>query len=152
MKYLANIRRNNISKLLVALFQTIKMAGMMVKMMMPSMPSVPKVGGDDSGMSIEEQKEAEKQRKEDMVRAEKERKSRYLKEKGVRDGERDVMRDKYKITKKPRPEEEEEDSDNDDDGFGPKKRVEEDPVAKAKAVAEDKLKDATNMMSSLFKF
>jgi hypothetical protein len=132
-----------------------RMAGMMMKMMMPSMPSVPKVGGEDesAGMSREDQKEVERQRKEDIARAEKERKARYLKERDARDGDRDVMRDKYKITKKPRDEEEEEESEDGDDGFGPKKKVEEqDTVSKAKAIAEDKLKDATNMMSSLFKF
>ena len=87
-----------------------------------------------------------------FVREEKERKARYLKDREVRDAGRDQMRDKYKITKKPR-EEEEEESEEEDDAFGPKKKVEEeDAVTKAKKQAVEKMQDATNMVSSLFKF
>ena len=89
-----------------------------------------------------------------LFREEKERKARYLKEREVRDAGRDQMRDKYKITKKPR-EEEEEESEEEDDAFGPKKKLEpedEDAVAKAKKQAVEKMQDATNMVSSLFKF
>ena len=90
-----------------------------------------------------------------LFREEKERKTRYLKEREVRDAGRDQMRDKYKITKKPREEEEEEESEEEDDAFGPKKKpdVEEaDAVSKAKKQAVEKMQDATNMVSSLFKF
>ena len=89
-----------------------------------------------------------------ILREEKERKARYLKEREVRDAGRDQMRDKYKITKKPR-EEEEEESEEEDDAFGPKKKSEPedtDAVAKAKKQAVEKMQDATNMVSSLFKF
>jgi len=89
-----------------------------------------------------------------FFREEKERKARYLKEREVRDAGRDQMRDKYKITKKPR-EEEEEESEDEDDAFGPKKKSEAeetDAVAKAKKQAVEKMQDATNMVSSLFKF
>ena len=117
---------------------------------MGSMPSMPKVGGDDE-LTREEKVEQEKMKKEEMMRAEKERKSKYLKEREGRDAERDQMRDKYKITKPVR--EEEEESDDEEDGFGTKKPVEEkDTMAKAKDVAVDKLQDVTNMMSSLFNF
>ena len=53
-----------------------------------------------------------------LFREEKERKTRYLKEREVRDAGRDQMRDKYKITKKPREEEEEESEEEDDYSFG----------------------------------
>ena len=89
-----------------------------------------------------------------FFREEKERKTRYLKEREVRDAGRDQMRDKYKIAKKPR-EEEEEESEEEDDAFGPKKKSdseETDAVAKAKKQAVEKMQDATNMVSSLFKF
>ena len=87
-----------------------------------------------------------------FFREEKERKTRYLKEREVRDAGRDQMRDKYKIAKKPR-EEEEEESEEEDDAFGPKKKAEEeDAVAKAKKQAVEKMQDATNLVSSLFKF
>ena len=132
--------------------ENLKMSKMMLKMMNPmgSMPSMPKVGGDDE-LTREEKVEQEKMKKEEMMRAEKERKSKYLKEREGRDAERDQMRDKYKITKPVRVEEEE--SDDEEDGFGTKKPVEEkDTMAKAKDVAVDKLQDATNMMSSLFNF
>ena len=116
---------------------------------MGSMPSMPKVGGDDE-LTREEKVEQEKMKKEEMMRAEKERKSKYLKEREGRDDGRDQMRDKYKLTK---PVKEEEESDDEEDGFGTKKPVEEkDAMAKAKGVAVDKLQDATNMMSSLFNF
>ena len=88
-----------------------------------------------------------------FFREEKERKTRYLKEREVRDAGRDQMRDKYKIAKKPR--EEEEESEEEDDAFGPKKKSdpeETDAVAKAKKQAVEKMQDATNMVSSLFKF
>ena len=49
--------------------------------------------------------------------------------------------------------EEEEESEEEDDAFGPKKKVEEeDAVTKAKKQAVEKMQDATNMVSSLFKF
>ena len=89
-----------------------------------------------------------------LFREEKERKTRYLKEREVRDAGRDQMRDKYKITKKPR-EEEEEESEEEEDSFGPKKKPdaeEADAVAKAKKQAVEKMQDATNLVSSLFKF
>ena len=89
-----------------------------------------------------------------LFREEKERKTRYLKEREVRDAGRDQMRDKYKITKKPR-EEEEEESEEEDDAFGPKKKPdaeEADAVSKAKKQAVEKMQDATNLVSSLFKF
>lgn len=111
------------------------------------------MGGDDDSMTHEEKKEAQRQRKEELDRAERERKSKYLKEREGRDAGRDEVRNKYNIEKKPREEEEEDSEEEDDGGFGPKKKVEEeDAVTKAKSIAEDKLKDATNMMSSLFKF
>ena len=89
-----------------------------------------------------------------FFREEKERKARYLKDREVRDAGRDQMRDKYKIAKKPREEEEEEEeSEEEEDTFGPKKKVEEeDAVTKAKKQAVEKMQDATNMVSSLFKF
>ena len=115
------------------------------------MPSMPKVGGGEDDLTQEERIEQEKQKKDEMIRAEKERKTRYLKEREGRDNERDEMRDKYSIKKPVRKEEEE--SEDEDDGFGSKKPVEEkDAVAKAKGVAVDKLQDATNMMSGLFNF
>ena len=118
---------------------------------MGSMPSMPKVGGEEGELTREERIEQERQKKADMARAEKERKARYLKEREGRDNERDEMRDKYKIKKPVR--EEEEESDDEDDDFGPKKPLEEkDAVEKAKEAAVDKLQDATNMVSSLFNF
>ena len=58
------------------------MAGMMLKMMNPlgSLPSMPSVGeGKEDSLSREERLEQERANKEEMVRAEKERKQRYLK-------------------------------------------------------------------------
>ena len=130
------------------------MAGLMMKMMNPmgSVPSMPTVGDKEDNMSREERLEQERMKKEEMVRAEKERKQKYLKEREVRDGERDKMRDKYKITKPVRATEEESEDDDDDDAFGaPRKPVEEkDAVSKAKDAAVEKLQDATNMVSGLF--
>ena len=90
-------------------------------------------------------------KKEEMVRAEKERKQKYLKEREVRDGERDKMRDKYNITKPTRVEVESDDDDEDDTFGAPKKQLtEKDAVGKAKDAAVEKLQDATNMVSGLF--
>ena len=132
-----------------------EMAGLMMKMMNPmgSVPSMPTVGGDkEDDMSREERLEQERLKKEEMLRAEKERKQKYLKEREVRDGERDKMRDKYKIAKPVRATEEEEESEDEDDAFGaPKKPLQEkDAVTKAKDAAVEKLQDATNMVSGLF--
>lgn len=130
------------------------MAGMMMKMAGISMPSVPTPGGsDDSDMTMDEKKEAQKQKMDELARAERARTAKYKKERAARDPERDTVREKYKIAKKPKDEEEDE-SDLEDDGFGPqgKEEVQDDPVAKAKALAEEKLKGAKNMMSGLFKF
>ena len=58
------------------------MAGLMMKMMNPlgSVPSMPSVGeGKEDSLSREERLEQERANKEEMVRAEKERKQRYLK-------------------------------------------------------------------------
>ena len=128
---------------------------MMLKMMNPmgSMPSVPKVGGEDEGskLSREELQEQEKMRQDAIKKAEKERKAKYQKQKDEREGMSSNIRGKYNIEKKPEPEEElEDESDEEDDGFGPKKKVEEkDAVTMAKEAAEAKMKDAQAMMSNL---
>ena len=129
---------------------------MMLKLMNPmgSMPSVPKVGGEDEGskLSREELQEQEKMRQDAIKKAEKERKAKYQKQKDEREGMSAGIRGKYNIEKKPDPEEEqeEEESEDEDDGFGPKKKeVEKDAVTIAKETAEAKLKDAQAMMSSL---
>ena len=57
------------------------MAGMMLKMMNPlgSMPSMPTPGNkEDTELSREERLQQERDKKEEMVRAEKERKQRYF--------------------------------------------------------------------------
>ena len=129
----------------------------MLKMMNPmsSMPSVPKIGGDDDGDSREKKLEQEKLRQEEIKNAEKERKARYLKEREVRDAERDKMRGKYNI-KKPVPEndEDENESDGEDDGFGVSKKAEVKPdaLSQAKTLAEDKFNMISSKMSSVFKF
>jgi len=132
---------------------------MMLKMMNPmgSMPSVPGVGGgddDSSKLTKDEQQEQEKARQDAIKRAEKERRLKYQKQKDDREGMSAGIRNKYGIEKKPDPEEEEEESEEEeDDGFGPKKKDEEkDTLTAAKEAAEAKLKEATSMMSSLFKF
>ena len=53
----------------------------MLKMMNPlgSVPSMPSVGDKEDGLSREERLEQERANKEEMIRAEKERKQRYLK-------------------------------------------------------------------------
>ena len=131
---------------------------MMLKMMNPmgSMPSVPKVGGEEEGPKLtrEEQQEQEKLRQAAIKQAEKERKAKYAKQKEEREGMSAGIRGKYNIEKKPDPEEEQEEdeSEDEDDGFGPKKKVvEKDAVTMAKETAEAKLKDAQAMISS-FKF
>lgn len=131
------------------------MASMMMKMAGISVPSVPTPGGSDEpdGMTMEEKKEAQKQKMDELARAERARAAKYKKERAARDGERDNIREKYKIEKKPKDEEEEEE-DEEDDGFGAQKKAEiaDDPVSKAKALAEEKLQGAKKMMSGLFKF
>ena len=128
---------------------------MMMKMAGISVPSVPTPGGSDEsdGMTTEEKKEALKQKQEEIARAERARAAKYKKERAIRDGERDNIRAKYNIEKKPQEDEEEEEEDE-DDAFGAQKKaeVEDDPVAKAKAMAEEKLGSAKKMMSGLFKF
>ena len=120
------------------------------------MPSVPTPGGDDddSGMTREEKEEAQKQKMDEMARSEKARAAKYKKERAARDVERDGIRGKYNIAKKPQEDEDEEEEEEDDDGFGSSKKAEvaDDPVSKAKALAEEKLAGAKNMMSGLFKF
>ena len=57
------------------------MAGMMLKMMNPlgSVPSMPTPGNkEDTELSREERLQQERDKKEEMVRAEKERKQRYF--------------------------------------------------------------------------
>ena len=130
------------------------MASMMMKMAGISVPEMPSAGGSDEsdGMTMEEKKEAQKQKMDELARAERARAAKYKKERAIRDGERDNIREKYNIEKKPQDDEEEEDEDE-DDGFGAQKKaeIEDDPVAKAKAMAEEKLKDAKKMVSG-FKF
>ena len=78
------------------------------------------------------------------------RAAKYKKERAARDLERDDIRNKYKIEKKPQDDEEEEEEEE-DDGFGASKKVDEDdPVAKAKAMAEEKLAGAKKMFGGLF--
>ena len=125
----------------------------MMKMAGISPPSIPTPGGSDDsdGMTMEEKKEAQKQKMDELARAERARAAKYKKERAARDAERDTIRDKYKIEKKPQDDEEEEEEDE-DDGFGTQKgaAVEDDPVAKAKAMAEEKLKGAKQMFSKFF--
>ena len=126
---------------------------MMMKMAGISAPSMPTPGGSDDsdGMTMEEKKEAQKQKMDELARAERARAAKYKKERAAGDAERDTIRDKYKIEKKPQDDEEEEEEDE-DDGFGTQKgaAVEDDPVAKAKAMAEEKLKGAKQMFSKFF--
>jgi hypothetical protein len=129
------------------------MAGMMLKMAGISAPSIPTPGGDKDdgdGMTREEKIEAQKQKTEELARAERKRANKYKQERAVRDLARDDIRDKYKIEKKPQDDEEEEEEDE-DDGFGSNKGAppDDDPVAKAKAMAEEKLKGAKQMMSGM---
>ena len=128
---------------------------MMMKMAGISAPSMPTPGGSDDsdGMTMEEKKEAHKQKMDELARAERARATKYKKERAARDAERDTIRDKYKIEKKAQDDDEEEEEDE-DDGFGTQKGAaqDDDPVAKAKAMAEEKLKGAKQMMSGLFKF
>ena len=66
------------------------MAGMMLKMMNPlgSGPSMPSMGeGKEDSLSREERLEQERANKEEMIRAEKERKQRYLKGREVSEWE-----------------------------------------------------------------
>ena len=129
------------------------MAGMMMKMAGISVPSVPTPGGSDDsdGMTMEEKKEAQQQKMDELAKAERARAAKYKKERAVRDGARDNIREKYNIEKKPREEDEEEEDEEDDDGFGAQKKaeIEDDPVAKAKAMAEEKLQGAKKMMSGM---
>merc|ERR1712173_3775 len=108
-------------------------------------------GSDDSdGMTMEEKKQALKEKQDEIARAERARAAKYKKERAARDLERDSIRDKYKIEKKPQDDEEEEEEEE-DDGFGASKKVDEDdPVAKAKAMAEEKLAGAKKMFGGLF--
>ena len=128
---------------------------MMMKMAGISAPSMPTPGGSDDsdGMMMEEKKEAHKQKMDELARAERARANKYKKERAARDATRDDIRDKYKIEKKAQDDDEEEEEDE-DDGFGAQKAApqDDDPVAKAKAMAEEKLKGAKQMMSGLFKF
>ena len=129
---------------------------MMLKMMNPmgSMPSVPKVGGEEDGSKLtkEEQQEQEKCRQDAIKKAERDRKAKFQKQKDERENMSSGIRGKYNIEKKPEPaeEEEEEESEEEDDGFGPKKKeVEKDAVTVAREAAEAKLREAQNMMSGL---
>ena len=127
------------------------MAGMMMKMAGISVPEMPGTGGsEDDGMTMEEKKEAHKQKMDELARAERARAAKYKKERAARDQERDSIRDKYKIEKKPVDDDDEEE-DDEDDGFGTQKQPEpDDPVAKAKAMAEEKLQGAKQMFSRFF--
>ena len=128
------------------------MAGMMLKMAGISVPEMPTPGGSDDsdGMTREEKIEAQKQKQEELARAERQRAAKYKKERAARDLERADIRNKYKIEKKPQDDEEEEEEEE-DDGFGASKKVDEDdPVAKAKAMAEEKLAGAKKMFGGLF--
>ena len=56
----------------------------------------------------------------------------------------------YKLEATPPPSDEEDESSDEEDGFGPKKeKVEEDPVAQAKAMAEKAMSDPMALASSL---
>ena len=127
------------------------MAGMMMKMAGISVPEMPGTGAsEDDGMTREEKQEAMKLQQEEIARNERARANKYKKERAARDAERDNIRDKYKIEKKPMDDDEEEDEDE-DDGFGAQKKPEpDDPVAKAKAMAEEKLQGAKQMFSRFF--
>ena len=128
------------------------MAGMMMKMAGISVPEMPGAGGSDDsdGMTMEEKKQALKEKQDEIARAERARAAKYKKERAARDLERDSIRDKYKIEKKPVDDDEEEEEDE-DDGFGAQKAPEpDDPVAKAKAMAEEKLQGAKQMFSRFF--
>ena len=127
----------------------------MMKMAGISVPSVPTPGGSDDsdGMTMEEKKQAHQEKMDEIARADRARANKYKKERASRDAERDTIRDKYKIEKKQRDDDEEEEEEDDEDGFGARKPAEpDDPVSKAKAMAEEKLAGAKNMMSGLFKF
>jgi len=120
---------------------------MMLKMMNPFgsvTDALPSVGGDkdeDSGQTKEEQEEQEKLRQDAIKHAEKERRDKYKKQEDGREDMRQTIRDRYKIEKKIDSDAEEESED--DDGFsgGPKK-VDDDPVAQAKAEAEKRMNEA----------
>lgn len=122
-----------------------KMAGI-------SVPEIPTPGGSDDadGMTREEKQEAQKHKMDELAKTERARAAKYKKERTARDGERDLIRDKYKLEKKPQDDEEEEEEE-DDDGFGAQKKadLDDDPVAKAKAMAEEKLNGAKKMMSGM---
>ena len=74
----------------------------MLKMMNPlgSVPSMPSVGeGKEDGLSREERLEQERANKEEMVRAEKERKQRYLKGREVSENIMSVVQQSYSSAK-----------------------------------------------------
>eukprot|EP00092_Neocalanus_flemingeri_P002356 GFUD01002521.1.p1 GENE.GFUD01002521.1~~GFUD01002521.1.p1 ORF type:complete len:133 (+),score=49.19 GFUD01002521.1:79-477(+) len=128
---------------------------MMLKMFMPSMPKMPESEKkEESAESREEAKEQERLKANEAKRIEKERTEKYAKLKDGAKDERAKMREKYKLADSPPPSDvEEESSDEDEDGFGPKKTVDEDPVAQAKALAEKAMSDplgaATQSMDKL---
>merc|ERR1712051_1031115 len=96
---------------------------MMLKMMNPFgsvTDALPSVGGGDSEDSGQKQEDE----REDM---------------------RQTIRDKYKIEKKIDSDAEEDDDDDDDFGGGPSKKVDDDPVAQAKAEAEKRMAEAKAM-------
>lgn len=117
------------------------------------MPSVPTPGGDDddSGLTREEKQELLKQKQDEIAKAERARAAKYKKERAERDLQRDDIRGKYNIAKKPQEDEEEEEEDEEDE-FGSSKKAEvaDDPVSKAKAMAEEKLNAAKGMFSKFF--
>ena len=74
----------------------------MLKMMNPlgSVPSMPSVGeGKEDSLSREERLEQERANKEEMVRAEKERKQRYLKGREVSENIMSVVQQSYSSAK-----------------------------------------------------
>ena len=74
----------------------------MLKMMNPlgSVPSMPSVGeGKEDSLSREERLEQERANKEEMIRAEKERKQRYLKGREVSENIMSVVQQSYSSAK-----------------------------------------------------
>jgi len=109
---------------------------MMLKMFMPSMPKMPEAEKkEETAESREEAKEQERLKAAEAKRIEKERTEKYNKLKGEAKEERAKIREKYKLAESPEPSDaEEEDSEDEDDGFGPAKKVDEDPVARKKQI------------------
>merc|ERR1711983_412181 len=94
--------------------------------------------------------EQERLKQLEAKQKEKERNEKYTKLKTQAKDDRAKLREKYKLDASPMPSDEEDMSSDEEDAFGPKKeKVEEDPVKRAKQMAENAMNDPMAMVNNM---